>query len=499
MQMVGQSIATIADGQTAGAEINPKIVKWFMGRKIREETLKITRVYSGKHLSNGSSFRVEPSPEGEVIVFPFVFNGKIVNEKYRAAQKKFYQSGGQKVFWNADILSHPDLQSGKFNLIITEGELDALSFIEAGYPFAVSVPNGAPPPRDGDFQISEDDTAFSYIRTSWDLLKPLKRIILAADADAPGKRLKRELALRLGEARCLEVSYPAGCKDANDVLQQFGVEATLRLITESTPYPISGLYQVTNLPPEPPLEPLSTGWGRLDEFLMVYRPALMVITGIANSGKSTWANQLAAQLAINHGWNIAIASFEMMVRPFITDALTSVYREQVRGGNPDQWLFDHFSFIIPKADDDDVTGFDIDWLIERATAASVRFGIKALIIDPWNQIDHCFAKGESHTEYVNRAIRALKRFGREHGILIIIVAHPKKEAAERKKPEEITLYDISDSQHFSNAADLGVVIARLPGSFETNVFVTKVRYQPITGKPGMINLTFSQYHGTFSQ
>lgn len=497
--MDGQSIATIADGQMEGGGINPKIVKWFEGRRISEKTLRISRVYSGRHLPNGGSFRVEPSQEGEVIVFPFIVGGKTVNEKYRAAQKKFYQSGGQKVFWNADIISHPDVQSGKFNLVITEGEIDALSLMEAGYPYVVSVPNGAPPPRDGDFTISEDDTAFSYIRASWELLKPLKRIILAADADPPGKRLKRELALRLGEARCLQVNYPEGCKDANDVLQQFGVEATLRLITESTPYPISGLYTVANLPPEPPLEPLSTGWGRLDEFLMIYRPALMVVTGIANSGKSTWVNQLAAHLAILYGWNIAIASFEMMVRPFITDALSAVHLELVPGGNPDQWLFDHFSFIIPKADDDDVNGFDIDWLIERATAASVRFGIKALIIDPWNQIDHCFAKGESHTEYVNRAIRALKRFGRDHGILVIIVAHPKKEAAERKKPEEITLYDISDSQHFSNAADLGVVIARLPGSFETNVFVTKVRYQPITGKPGMINLTFSQYLGTFSQ
>jgi twinkle protein len=480
--------------------INPKIIKWFQLRGISEKTLTNTKVYSGKHLQNGASFRIVPSPEGDIIVFPFVSNGKVLNEKYRAAQKRFYQSGGEKVFWNVDVISDPALQAGGYALVITEGEIDALSFIEAGYPYVISVPNGAPPPKEGRIELPDDeaeDTAFSYIRRSWDALKGVKRIILATDNDEPGRRLQKELAMRLGEARCRIVEYLPECKDANEVLVKYGQEAVLELVAGSQPYPIAGLYKVTDLPSEPAPEALTTGWGRLDEYLMVYTPAFMVVTGKPNEGKSTWTTQLAAQLAINHNWNISIASFEMMVQPFITDALMSVYREQVPDGDPDQWLIDHFSFIIARSDEDD--NYDLDWLLDRAAAAFVRYGIKVLIIDPWNELDHSFGKNETHTDYIGRAIRSIKRFARDHGILVIVVAHPTKGASEKKKACDIDLFDIADSAHFHNKADLGAVIARIENSYQTNVYIKKIRYQPKFGKRGVVPLTFDPYRGTFGQ
>lgn len=472
--------------------ISPAIIQWFQNRGISQQTLTSTKVYSTVQRRNGA--------DQQIVVFPFISDGKIVGRKFRDSAKNIWQeTGSEQIFWNNDIIDHPDLQSGKQSLVITEGEPDALSFIEAGYPFTVSVPNGAPPASNEPVFIPEEDTKFAFVQKAWQRLKNIKRIILAVDNDAPGKRLLKELAMRLGEARCLTVNYPEGCKDANDVLVKYGVEAVYDLIAAPIPYPISGLYKVSELPPEPAVEPMTTGWGRLDEYLMVYTPCFMVVTGKPNEGKSTWTTQLVAQLAIHHGWNITISSFEMMIKPFVTDALTSVYRDLSPHGNPEQWLHDHFNFIIPRSDDDTDSLFDIDWLLERAAAASVRYKSKVLLIDPWNELDHTFSKHESHTDYVGRAIRSIKRFARDHDMLVIVVAHPTKTASEKKKASEIDLFDIADSAHFHNKADLGAVIARIENSYESNVFIKKVRYQPRFGRRGMVPLTFSPHTGTFSQ
>jgi hypothetical protein len=81
-------------------------------------------------------------------------------------------------------------------------------------------------------------------------------------------------------------------------------------------------------------------------------------------------------------------------------------------------------------------------------------------------------------------LRDLKDFGRKFDLLIIIVAHPTK-AAITKNPEELTLYDVSDSAAFQNKSDLGVVIARL-GDVTidklTGVFVRKTGINRILAK-----------------
>jgi hypothetical protein len=81
-------------------------------------------------------------------------------------------------------------------------------------------------------------------------------------------------------------------------------------------------------------------------------------------------------------------------------------------------------------------------------------------------------------------LRDLKDFGRKFDLLIIIVADPIK-AAITKNPEELTLYDVSDSAAFQNKSDLGVVIARL-GDVTidklTGVFVRKTGINRILAK-----------------
>ena len=467
-----------------GAEINPKVVQWFQEkRKISEKTLRQTKIYTEQRRLNGDETLKE------TIVFPSFWQGKVVNYKYRNAQKHFGQSpGGMKVFWNADALTDPRLQTDEAPLIITEGEIDCLTFLEIGCP-AVSVPNGASFPKDPDKEPE-------YLTAARGLLEPIKRIILAVDNDKAGKPFAKYLAQRLGEARCFTVSYPAGCKDANDVLQKFGQEEVQRLVFEAKHYPVAGIYGYNELPAEPDLRPVTTGWGRLDEYLQLYHPSLVVLTGIPNAGKSKWVNQLCAQIATLHQWKIAIASFEGRTK-YVTNTLQAVHTELRPRDDTYQWLNTHFKFIL-KDDDPDTDAFDIDWLLDKARVAVIRYGVKVVVIDPWNEVEHTLRKGETMTDYCGRALVQIKRFMREYDVIVIVVVHPTKSGGN-KAQEDLNPYDIADSAHFFNKSDQCVIVTRLGESNEANVIVRKVREQPQTGKRGTVPFTFDPYTGTFSQ
>lgn len=481
------------------------VLKWFESRGISAGTVEAEKIYSGTRQGTGGGFEVLPDPKGEVICFPF-FSGKdVVNIKYRERGKRFYQTpGGKKVLYGNEVLSDPQLRDGRAALVIVEGEIDYLSVKESGYPFVVSVPDGAPPPRVADVSQHDPDhdTKYSYIAEHWDDLKRIKRIVIATDDDAPGQRLAQDLVRRLGRPRCAFVTFPDDCKDMNDVLVKHGAQDVHRLIDEAIAYHIAGLHTLDTLPPRPAIEPVSTGFGRMDDLLKIYVPSLVVVTGLAGNGKTTWTNQLVAQLALLHGWRIGVASFEMVIDPYVTRTLESTYRlhtKVCRLSEARQFVNDHFVFITPEETEDD-DQFDVDWLISKAIAAVVRHGIRVLMVDPWNEVEHYCRRGESMTEYSGRVIRSLKKFAKDFDVCVIVVAHPAKSAKD-KAAEAIGLYDVSDSAHFANKADQGVVVMRTPGPGDTvtRVFVKKIRYQPDTGMLGEIQLTFDRETGTFSQ
>ena len=148
------------------------------------------------------------NPDGRDLVIPYRRNGKVINHKYRHPSKLFRQdTGAPRSFWNEDCLRDPTLASQP--IIICEGEMDALSAIQAGYLRTVSVVDGA-------------GSSFDFLDKGdlWPLLKDASSVILAGDGDEAGGKLNAELARRFGAARCSWVTYPEGTKDLNDVLRQ---------------------------------------------------------------------------------------------------------------------------------------------------------------------------------------------------------------------------------------------------------------------------------------
>lgn len=472
--------------------------KAFEGRKINPETAARYSVYTASVPAEGGVVR--PDANGNVIAFPYVDHGVTVAEKYRAPGKRFWQrEGGKRTFWNADVMDDPALHDGRQALVITEGEIDALSVIDAGYPFAVSVPDGAPPvpqgKEPGDLDpvdpSGEQSGKFEFVWNNRERLKKIKRFIIATDNDGPGQRLAAELVRRLSAAKCSFVTYPDGCKDANDILVKCGPERLMQALTAANPYPVRGVYRLSDYPERGDLETFSVGFEGWGNKLRLFFGEFMVVSGIPSHGKSSWVMHMLANLASAYGWTIAVCSPEMPVVPQMRAKLRRIClgRKPIMGEpaeirRADEWISKRFVFIgtDPTGTGDGDEQFDLDWVIERATDAVMRFGIRVLVIDPWNEIEHARGKNENSADYIARGIRALKRFAQLYGVIVIVVAHPTKEVGREGKNRLTTLYDIEGAAAWYNKADHGIVVERK--EFTAVVHLQKVRFEGETGMKG---------------
>jgi len=432
------------------------------------------------------------SGDGDWIKIPYVADGKIVNFKHRtiAGQKQFRQEkDARKCFWNFDILKDETLKD--MPLIITEGEFDAMIAMECGYARVISVPDGAPAEAIGD----KESQKYTYLDDAEHLLRGVKEIILATDGDGPGINLMNDLALRLGKARCKWVGYPKGCKDLNEAFMKHrnGAEAVRQTIARAQWCKVDGVYRMSELPPV--VEPLvyEIGIPGLGEHYKIRPGDLTIVTGIPGHGKSSFLNDVACHMVSRHGWGVVFASFEQEPQTDHRRNLRTWYsRKWVKDMNQaelaaaDTWIEKSFSFICPSEDD----YVSLDWVLERAATAVLRFGAKLVIIDPWNEMDHVRPKDMTVTEYTGKAIKDFRLFARKYSVHVVVAAHPAK---QQKKPDGTypipTLYDISDSQHWYNKATVGIVVHR-PDKEKTIIRIAKSKYHNIIGKPGDLEVTF---------
>jgi twinkle protein len=429
---------------------------------------------------------------GDCVVIPFIRNGVRVNRKFRtiSGDKRFCQdAGAPKCFWNVDVIGDDTLADQP--LVITEGEFDAMAAIQCGFARTVSVPDGAPPEAIGD---NPNSAKYAFIENAPQALRDLREIILATDGDGAGNALMNDLALRLGKGRCKWVRYPVGCKDLNDALAKFGVRGVTETIARAQWIAVDGVYRMSELPPLQANKPHSTGIATFDQHYRMRLGDLCIVTGIPGHGKTTFVNEICCRAAELYGWHSTFASFEQMPQGDHRRALRTFFNkrrvisqtdEQI--ASADEWIDQNFAFIVPS-EDDDVT---LAWTLERCATAVIRYGSRIVVIDPWNEMDHVRPPDMSLTEYTGFAIKQFRKFARKYRVHLVVCAHPVK---QRKTEDGVfappTLYDISDSAHWYNKADVGIVVHRVD-EVRTIIRVAKSRYHDDIGVPGEISGTFN--------
>jgi len=434
------------------------------------------------------------------IGFPYYRDGALVAVKYRSFPDKDYtqESGGAHDFFGIDHVI-----KGK-PLIIVEGEIDALTLMEAGVENAVSVPSGAPiKVADGKVSPSEDKR-FAFVWNAREIIDSAPYVIIATDQDTAGQALAEELARRIGKDKCRLAKFDM--KDLNEVYldDPFRIED---ILDNATPYPIAGLStaesymdRLNDLYAAGTGKGASTGYSSLDNVYTIATAQLSVVTGYPSSGKSNFVDQLMVNLAKNEDWKFAVCSFENQPEIHIS-RLMEIYtrkrffdgKERMTQDEKDhafKWVNEHFLFIDTNGEEPST----LESILERAKVAVKRMGIRGMVIDPYNYID--LNRESTETEAISNMLSKVQRFVKTHDIHCWFVAHPSKinrSGVEQPRPDGMA---ISGSMAWWAKTDCGITIHRKDNYVE--VAVWKCRYRWV-GTQGETTLLYNKTSGTYSE
>lgn len=419
-----------------------------MTRDVNEWLAQVRKLDPALTEAMGVTRKDHPGMDGPAVVFPYVRGGKPYAAKWRRIDGKDFRATANvsRGLYNEDAL-----RSGTGPVVITEGEVDALSCIQAGYTRTVSVPDG----------WSETSDKRAALVEAEDRLRRSECVIVAGDDDAAGRGLPKAVANILAGHDVRYARWPEGCKDANDVLVRYGEGELARCLADAQRIDPAGGYitGISDMPPLPDRRVLRMGMSPFDYVLAFEVGAMSVGTGTPGAGKSTLMTFAAYHIAKAENVRVGFLAFE--THPYrLRDHLARLHT-----GTPwDEQTVHHRAQVAADLDDcirivhrtyDDIpNGHNLGWLRDMIYTLAVRDGCKLVIVDPWNELEHLPSPGESLTNYINFALQQIRTWAEQFDCHICVIAHPRKMMTDGK-PRSPTGYDIADSAAFANKPSLG--------------------------------------------
>ena len=465
--------------------LSEKVVKWFESRGISQTTLTKMRI------TQGIEWMPQVQKERMTIQFNYFRDNELINVKYRDAEKNFKLSqGAELIFYNLDSIK------AATEIVIVEGEIDCLSFIEAGIQHVISVPNGATLHKQN----------LQYLDNCIDWFADDAKIYLALDNDPAGNALRDELARRLGTERCFKV-YFDDCKDANESLVRHGIHSLIKSLSDAKEYPLTGIftagqlneeiddYYLNGLP-----KGIEIGITDFDKLLKFHLGYITTITGIPSHGKSEVLDFIMTKLNIKGGWKFGIYSpenyplqlhFSKIAEKLIGKSFSGHDRMMPMELNLAKLHFEeNFFFVKPEED------FSLENILESMRKLIKRKGINAFVIDAWNKLDHQFSQNE--TQYISKCLDKISLFCEVNNVHCFLVAHPTKIQKDKQtgKFEVPNLYSISGSANFYNKTANGMTVYRDFETGKTHVYIQKVKFKH-WGEIGSVEWFWNRYNGRY--
>lgn len=464
------------------------VIKNFEKQKITQDTLthfKIGKVK--KYFSEGENIL-------SCVAFPYFQDGELVNYVYKNKYKTS-EIGGVETFFNID-------QADINHTYIVLDEMEVLTFHECGITNVISL-------------FSIKDKSLESLNLIEDKINEIKKITLAFPNTEEGNMFKTELLRRIGAEKCWIVQPPEEKHTWNKVLVEYGKSKFLYLLDTAKPIPVRGIFtiddveeQYDNLYYNGLRRGYKTHFPTLDQYYTVVPGQWTVVTGIPGHGKSNVLDSIMVNLAKYENWNFGIFSPENqpIERQFanISEkfnlATFDLHKEnritEEQKENTKIWLREHFSVILPDEDE----SWNIDGILSKARVLVYRKGIKGLVIDPWNEIDHSRPPGQTETEYISSVLTKIRQFARSMFVHVWLVAHPAKLYKDKDGKYPVpTPYDISGSAHFRNKADNAITVWRNVGYEDQSVVdihIQKIRFKEV-GKVGLCSLRFDHNTGSY--
>lgn len=436
-------------------------------RGISEETCRKSGYWIAK--VNGSMYQVADYRDQ---------NGSIVSQKVRDKDKNFKTTGAHK----SDALFLKHLWNGGKKIVVTEGEIDALTVMElqnCKYP-VVSLGHGA--------KAAKKTCAANY-----EYFDQFEQIILMFDMDEPGRVAIEEAAqvLPAGKVRVAVLPY----KDANECHLNGEDRAIMEQVWNAGPWVPDGVVSAISLKDrvrdhlgsEQSVGYLFSGCPGLNDRTLGARGGeVIMVTSGSGMGKSTFVRQQALGWGRDQGLTVGMAMLEESVEETVEDMVgiangvrlrqqPKEYKEHlIANGTFDQWfdaLFEGDRFHLY----DSFAEAEVDRLLAKLHYMRTGLGCDVIILDHISIVVSASEESDER-KMIDRLMTKLKGFAKSTGVVLVVICHlknPEKgKAHEEGRPVSIT--DLRGSGALRQLSDTIIALERNQQGDSPNLVLLRV-------------------------
>lgn len=422
-------------------------------------------------------------------------NGSIVSQKIRDKDKNFKVTGSHK----SDALFMKHLWNGGKKIVVTEGEIDALTVMElqdCKYP-VVSLGHGA-------------SAAKKTCAANYEYFDQFDQIILMFDMDEPGRKAVEEAAQVLPAGKVRVAVLPL--KDANECHLNGHDKEILEQIWNAGPWIPDGVVSALSLKDrvkahmesEETVGMLFAGCSGLNDKTLGARGGeVIMVTSGSGMGKSTFVRQQALAWGKQQGKKVGMAMLEESVEETVEDLMglnnkvrlrqsEDVKKAIISDGRFETWyeeLFGSDTFHLY----DSFAEAEADRLLAKLAYMRTGLGCDVIILDHISIVVSASEESDER-KMIDRLMTKLKGFAKSTGVVLVVICHlknPEKgKAHEEGRPVSIT--DLRGSGALRQLSDTIVALERNQQGDMPNLVLVRVLKCRFTGDTGVAG--FMEYN-----
>lgn len=406
---------------------------------VRDESPVIAYL-KGRGISVETQRKFRISEKGSNVIFPFYSHtGDLTLAKWRSIEDK--KKTGVTKDCRPILFGWQAVSPKTRSIVICEGEIDAMSFLEYGIE-AMSVPFG------GGTGAKQ-----AWIEHEFDNLQRFDDIVLAMDMDDVGHKASTEIVERIGRHRCRIAELP--CKDINECLMsgvsRAAISEAISQAKSQDPVELRNVSEfiddiLREFNPTAEEAGFSLLWQK--EKTIHFRPGeVTLLAGVNGHGKSEGMGHILLE-AISQGEKGCVASLEFRPQRWLKRLVL-----QASGlSNPtDQYVRKIVDWMSPA-----IWAFDVatvakaDTLLEVFAYARRKYGITVFVIDNLSKLNIDLDDYNGQREFMDR----LTDFAKQHNAHVFLVTHVRKGEDDFKPTGKM---DIKGSGALTDLADTVII------------------------------------------
>lgn len=355
--------------------------------------------------------------------------GNPVFQKVRYTDEKgFFIIGKYKpLLWGMHLF-----RGNNKKLIITEGEIDALSVAQVvgNYP-VVSIPSGA-------------GSAKEAIKHNLEWVEQFEEVVLCFDMDKAGQEAIEDCASLLSIGKCKIMNLPL--KDPNEMLKEGRAEELYKATWNTEEYRPDGIIwgdELFNCLNEKTEEGLSYPFPTMTKWTYGIRTSEMIVFGAGTGmGKTTFFKEIEAHLLLHHKQNVGIIHLEEQPKETILGLMNKVndklyHLPQEFGG----WTDKDYQEAEKKLKETGLYVYGAFGTTDLTTIKNqIRYMVQAkdckyIFLDHITALGDGLEDGNNVNQYMRKVVSELANLTRELKFTLFTISHLRKSEAKKAHEE----------------------------------------------------------------